>query len=60
MRSLLEAPPAQTEPPPLPQIELIGERRRRESGERNWLGYLVAALGGGGLAWLAAAQGWLG
>ena len=45
------------EPPPLPEIELIGERRKRE---RGWLGYLVAALGGGGLAWLAAAQGWIG
>ena len=45
------------EPPPLPDIELIGERHSRESG---WLGYLVAALGGGGLAWLAAAQGWIG
>ena len=45
------------EPPPLPDIELIGERHSRENG---WFGYLVAALGGGALAWLATAQGWLG
>jgi len=41
---------------PLPEVPLMWERGREK---RGWLGYLAAALAGGGLAW-AAAQGWLG
>jgi ubiquinone biosynthesis protein len=47
------------EPPPLPDIELMWERRRGRE-QRRWPGYLLAAVIGGGLAGLAAAQGWLG
>ena len=48
------------EPPPLPHVELIGERRARKGESRGWFGYLVAALGGGALAWAAITQGWIG
>ena len=48
------------EPPPLPQVELMWERRVRKGRESSWLGYAVAALGGGLAAWLATAQGWIG
>jgi len=52
------------EPPPLPDVELIWERRRRE-GRSNWLRYVLAALGGGALVWAisiwdGSAAGWLG
>ena len=46
------------EQPPLPDIELVWERRRGTS--RRWPGYLAAALGGGALVWIANAAGWLG
>nr|WP_277754053.1 2-polyprenylphenol 6-hydroxylase [Porphyrobacter sp. GA68] len=46
------------EPPPLPKIDLIWERRRGR--DRRWGGYLLAAIGGGALAWLAALQGVIG
>ncbi|UVI39386.1 2-polyprenylphenol 6-hydroxylase [Qipengyuania spongiae] len=48
------------EPPPLPDIELMWERRARQERDRNWLGYVAAALVGGGAMWLAAMQGWIG
>jgi len=44
------------EQPPLPEIELLWERRRTA---RRWPGYLVAALAGGGLVWAAAHWGLL-
>ncbi|RPF71837.1 2-polyprenylphenol 6-hydroxylase [Aurantiacibacter spongiae] len=46
------------EPPPLPDIELVWERRERKGN--GLLGYLVAALGGGALVWLGSIAGWLG
>jgi len=46
------------EPPPLPDIELVWERRRREG--RGWLGYIVAAVLGGAAIWGGVALGWLG
>jgi ubiquinone biosynthesis protein len=47
--------------PPLPEVELIWERRRRPATERSrWPGYALAALGGGALAWAGSAAGWLG
>lgn len=46
------------EPPPLPEIELLLERRERERG--RWLGYVLTALGGGALVWAGVALGWLG
>jgi len=46
------------EPPPLPDVELVWERRRRSG--RGWLGYALAALGGGALVWAGALAGWLG
>ncbi len=47
------------EPPPLPEVELMWERKRRQGTERGWLGYIVAAVGGAALSWLAIGQGWL-
>jgi len=47
------------ESPPLPDVELVWERRRRADRSR-WPGYLLAALGGGALAWAGSAAGWLG
>jgi ubiquinone biosynthesis protein len=44
------------EAPPLPPVELIWERRRGGSG---WLGYVAAALAGGGALWAAQTLGWL-
>ena len=42
------------DPPPLPDVELVWERRGR--GERRpWPGYILAAAGGAALAWLGAA-----
>ncbi len=48
------------EPPPLPDIELMWERRERKERGRGWLGYVLAALGGGLAAWAAVTQGWIG
>ena len=46
------------DPPPLPDIELVWERRG--TGAARWPGYLAAALAGGALAWAASLAGWLG
>jgi len=46
------------EPPPLPPVELMWQRRERK--RRGWPGYLLAALIGGGTAWGAMALGWIG
>ena len=47
------------EPPPLPDIELMWERRRASGGAGAWPGYVLAALGGGLLVWAGVAVGWL-
>ena len=46
------------EPPPLPEIGLITERRERSGGSR--LGYIVALAAGAGAMWVATSMGWLG
>jgi ubiquinone biosynthesis protein len=45
------------EPPPLPDVPVVWERRTGSSG---WPGYLAAAIGGAALVWGAVALGWLG
>ena len=46
------------EQPPLPDVELVWERRRRVAGSGgNWLGYAAAAALGGGAVALAAVLG---
>jgi ubiquinone biosynthesis protein len=45
-------------PPPLPDIELVWERRAAQG--RRWPGYLLAALLGGALAWAGMNAGWFG
>jgi len=45
-------------PPPLPDIELLWERRTRTGP--GWFGYAIAALVGGALVWAGSAGGWLG
>lgn len=42
---------------PLPEVALMWERTGKT---RGWPGYLAAALVGGGIAWVAGIQGWLG
>ena len=44
------------EAPPLPEVELVWERR---AATRRWPGYIAAALLGGGALWAAQALGWL-
>ena len=46
------------EPPPLPEIELVWERRVRAG--THWLGYAGAALVGGAAVWAVVWAGWLG
>ena len=46
------------EPPPLPEIKLITERRQGGAGSR--FGYVVALLAGAGAMWGAVAMGWIG
>lgn len=46
------------EAPPLPEVELIWDRRQRH--DRGWLGYALALAIGGGAMWGAQALGWLG
>jgi ubiquinone biosynthesis protein len=50
------------EQPPLPDVPLVWERRPRGQGAAisGWLSHGLAILAGGGLAWLALQQGWLG
>ena len=43
------------EPPPLPEVKLMWERR---PGGGRWPGYAAAALAGGVMAWLALRMGW--
>lgn len=45
------------EPPPLPEIKLLTDRRERKGG--GWLGYFVAGLIGAGAVWGASAMSWL-
>ncbi|OBX18777.1 2-polyprenylphenol 6-hydroxylase [Erythrobacter sp. QSSC1-22B] len=48
------------EPPPVPDIELMWERRERRRNESGGVtGYIAAALAGAAVVWLAAVQGWL-
>mgnify|MGYP000277153358 FL=1 len=46
------------EPPPLPEIELVWERRQRKG--RGWLGYVTAAVVGGAAVWGASLAGLIG
>jgi len=46
------------EQPPLPEIELVWERRNRRRSA--WPGYLAALLAGGALVWAGQLLGWLG
>jgi len=49
------------EPPPLPEVELMWERRqpRGNHGRANWTGYLLAGVIGGTLTWITLTQGLL-
>lgn len=49
---------AAPEPPPLPDVELIWDRRR-QSSLRRWSGYILALLAGGIAVWGAGVLGWL-
>lgn len=42
--------------PPLPEVELVWNRR---SGTRGWAGYLAAALAGAAALWAGQAFGWI-
>jgi ubiquinone biosynthesis protein len=46
------------EPPPLPHIELMWERRERGAGS-GWSGYLLTAVAGGAAILAAQALGWV-
>ena len=48
------------EPPPLPRIELMWERRRGGGGLGTVLGYAIALAAGAGIALFGASQGWWG
>ena len=53
---------AAPEPPPLPDIELVWERRARQDreGRRGWPGYIIAAALGGAAIYGGMWAGWLG
>jgi ubiquinone biosynthesis protein len=46
------------DPPPLPQVELLWDRRAKAG--RRWPGYLLAAALGAGAVWGSMVAGWLG
>ena len=46
------------DPPPLPDVELLWDRRAKSA--RRWPGYLLAAVLGGGAVWAGMVAGWLG
>ncbi|MBY6127654.1 2-polyprenylphenol 6-hydroxylase [Qipengyuania aquimaris] len=48
------------EPPPLPEVEIMWERKQRRQERRGWLGYVAVFAAGGAAAWLAVTQGLLG
>ena len=48
------------EPPPLPDIELVWDRKARQRQDRGVLGYLLAAGAGGLAVWAGSAAGWFG
>ena len=48
------------EPPPLPKVELMWERRKPKEQTGGWLGYLVAAAAGGAGVWAVITLGLLG
>lgn len=61
VRRLEESFPARggaPEPPPLPDVELVWERRRRRE-RAPLLGYALAVAAGAALVWGAVALGWL-
>ena len=63
IRRLEEAYPPRggaPEPPPLPEVELIWERRRGGARMAGWPGYLLAVLGGAALVLAGHAAGWIG
>ncbi|MGH6786420.1 MAG: ubiquinone biosynthesis protein UbiB, partial [Novosphingobium sp.] len=45
------------EPPPLPEVPLVWERR---AGRARWPGYALALVVGGAAVWGAVARGWIG
>lgn len=47
------------DPPPLPDVELVWDRRKQQR-RNNWFGYLAAALIGGAAVWAGSLAGWLG
>ena len=48
------------DPPPLPDVELVWDRRQRKGEGRKWLGYALSAIAGGAAIWGGFAAGWLG
>ncbi len=48
------------EPPPLPKVDLIWERRKRDASSRPWVGYLLAGGIGAAMVWAADLAGWIG
>lgn len=48
------------EQPPLPEVELVWDRRKRKREGRGWFGYTLAAAAGAAAMWGGFAVGWLG
>jgi ubiquinone biosynthesis protein len=46
------------DPPPLPEVELLWDRRVKAG--RRWPGYVLAAALGGAAVWASMVAGWLG